>query len=152
MAKTKTGFTGSGSSLLTKPRVDADSVASQRQLGLLWGLVAVVLLLSAKRAEQLAQTLPGCTFKALVGIPCPSCGVTRATLALANLDIGVALRINPLTTVLLMAFVAGGLVAGLSALRGRPLREPRWNLSPVERLGLVAVVVANWAYLVSRGV
>ncbi len=73
-------------------------------------------------------------------------------LALANLDFAAALRINPLVTVLLMAFVAGGLVAGLLAMVGRPLREPRWDLRPAERLGLVAVLVANWAYLVSRGI
>jgi len=111
-----------------------------------------VLLMLATRAEQLAQALPACTFRALVGISCPTCGVTRATLALANLDFRLALRINPLATVLLTAFVASGLVAGLSALRGRPLNEPRWNLHPVERLGLVAVIVANWAYLVCRGI
>ena len=27
-----------------------------------------------------------------------------------------------------------------------------WNLSLAERFGLVAVVLANWAYLVSRGI
>ena len=121
-------------------------------MGLLWGTVAVVLLILATRAEQLAQTLPECTFKALVGLPCLTCGVTRSALALADLDFGVALRINPLATVLVVAFVGGGLVAGSLALGGRPLREPRWDLLPVERLGLVAVVVANWAYLVWRGI
>ena len=133
-------------------RRTADLAASQRQLGLLWGTVAVVLLMLATRAEQLAQTLPVCTFKALVGIPCPTCGATRVTLALASLDFSAALRINPLATVALMAFVVGGLIAGLSALWGRPLKEPGWNLRPIERLGVVAVVVANWAYLVSSGI
>ncbi len=73
-------------------------------------------------------------------------------MALADLDLRVALLINPLATLLVMAFVGGGLVAGMSALGGRPLREPRWNLRPAERLGLVIVIVANWAYLVSRGI
>ncbi|MGB5341463.1 MAG: DUF2752 domain-containing protein [Thermoanaerobaculia bacterium] len=152
MAKTKTGFTGGGPRFSSGSRVAADSATSQRQLGLLWGTVTVVLLMLATRAERLAQTLPACTFKALVGIPCPTCGVTRATLALADLDLRVALLINPLATLLVMAFVSGGLVAGMSALGGRSLREPRWNLRPVERLGLVIVIVANWAYLVARGI
>lgn len=143
---------GGGLRSISGSRVAADSAASQRQLGLLWGMVAVVLLMVATRAEQLAQALPACTFKAVVGIPCPTCGVTRVTLALANLDVRLALRINPLATALLMAFVAGGLIAGLSALRGSPLNEPRWVLRPVERLGLVAVIVANWLYLVLRGI
>lgn len=127
-------------------------MTSQRQLGVIWGTVVLVLLAMATRAEQLAQALPVCAFKTLVGFPCPTCGVTRATLALAKLDFWDALRINPLASALLMAFVAGGLVAGLSALGGRPLREPRWNLRPLERVGLVAVIVANWAYLVAFGI
>lgn len=152
MATTKTSSIGGAPRSFAGSRVTADSAASQRQLGLLWGTVAVVLLMVATRAEQLAQALPACTFKALVGIPCPTCGVTRATQALANLDFRLALRINPLATALLMAFVAGGLVAGFLAFRGRPLTEPRWVLRPVERLGLVAVIVANWVYLVLRGI
>ena len=146
------GSTGGGSRSFSGSWVAADSAASQRQLGLLWGTVAIVLLMLATRAEQLAQALPACTFKAVVGIPCPTCGATRVTLALASLDFSAALRINPLATVALMAFVVGGLIAGLSALWGRPLKEPGWNLRPIERLGVVAVVVANWAYLVSSGI
>lgn len=112
----------------------------------------IVLLALAPQVGQLAQSLPVCTFKAVVGIPCPTCGITRVTLALADLDFAAALRTNPLGAILVTAFVVGGLVAGLSAIRGRPLKEPRWNLRPVERLGLVVVIVANWAYLVSRGI
>jgi hypothetical protein len=128
------------------------SQTSQRHLGLLWGAVAVSLVLLATSAEQLAQTLRGCTFKSFLGLPCPTCGVTRAALELSNLDVASALRINPLATLLMMALVLGGLIAGVSTLGGHPPREPRWDLRPVERLGLVLVVVANWAYLVANGI
>ena len=126
--------------------------ASRRQLGLLWGVVSVALVVLATRAEQLAQAVPQCTFRALAGVPCPTCGVTRVTLALADLELMTALRINPLATVLWTALVVGGVIAGIAALRGRPLGEPNCNLSLVERFALVAVVLANWAYLVSRGI
>lgn len=129
----------------------AESQAHPRQLGLLWGTVAVALVLLASGAEQLAQNLPHCTFKALLGIPCPTCGVTRAALALARLDVASALRVNPLATLFWLALVPGGLVAGVSTLAGRPPKEPRWDWRPVERLGLVLLIVANWAYLVARG-
>jgi hypothetical protein len=128
-----------------------ESQTSERQLGLLWGAVAVALVLLASSAEQLAQNLPDCAFKAFVGIPCPTCGVTRAALALAHLDLASALRVNPLATLAWMALVPGGLVAGISTLAGRPPKEPRWDWRPDERLGLVLVVAANWAYLVARG-
>ncbi len=152
MPKTRIGATSGGPRLLSRTRVATALETSQRQLGLLWGTVSVVLLMLVPQAGQFARALPACTFKTLVGIPCPTCGITRTTLALTNLDFAAALRVNPLVTVLLMAFVAGGLIAGLLAIAGRPLREPRWDLRPGERLGLVAVLVANWAYLVSRGI
>lgn len=128
------------------------SETSQRQLGLLWGTVVVVLLALVPYVRQFAGALPTCTFRAIVGIPCPTCGITRTVLALADLEFSTALQTNPLGAVLLTAFLAGGLVAGVSAIRGRPLQEPRWSLRPIERLGLTAVFVANWAYLISRGV
>jgi hypothetical protein len=127
------------------------SQTSQRHLGLLWGAVAASLLLLATRADEFAQTLRGCSFKSFLGLPCPTCGVTRAALELSNLDVASALRINPLATVLMMVLVLGGLVAGVSTFAGHPPQEPRWDLRPVERLGLLLVIVANWAYLVANG-
>ena len=141
-----------GARILPGDGLTSVSETSQRQLGLLWGTVVVVLLALVPYAWQLAGSLPVCTFKAIVGIPCPTCGITRTILALADLEFSMALRTNPLGAVLLTAFLAGGLVAGVSAIRGRPLKEPRWSLRPIERLGLAAVIVANWAYLISRGV
>ena len=130
----------------------AAAQTSRRQLGLLWGAVATAVVLLASRAEMLAQNLPVCTFKSWLGIPCPSCGITRVVLELADLDVASAVKINPLATLLILTLVLGGLLAGVSTLGGRPPREPRWDLRPVERLGLVLVIVANWAYLVASGI
>ena len=48
----------------------------------------------------------------------------------------------------LLLIAAGGLVAGLLSLMGRPLSEPDWRLSMRARWLLVAVLAANWIYLV----
>ena len=125
----------------TNARGGAELAASRRQLGLLWGAVSVVLLLALPHSRQLAQALPTCAFRAVIGLPCPTCGLTRATLALADLDFVAALQINPLATILSVAFVVGGLIAGLSALGGRPLREPGWVLGSVVWLGVFVVEV-----------
>lgn len=111
----------------------------------------MVLLLSVPYAERLAYALPACLFKSFVGIACPSCGVTRTALALSRLDLAMALRVNPLAAVLLTALVGGGIVAASWVATGRTLREPRWDLNLVERLGIIAVIVANWIYLVETG-
>lgn len=38
----------------------------------------------------------GCVFQALLGIPCPGCGMTRAVLALLRLDLAAAFAYHPL--------------------------------------------------------
>ena len=103
-------------------------------------------------AERLATALPPCPVHQILGLPCLTCGATRAGLALARFDPVGAVLINPLATLAWIGLVVGGLVAGLLALVGRPLREPDWRLSLSARWLLVAVLVANWAYLVGAGV
>jgi hypothetical protein len=93
-----------------------------------------------------------CVFKATTGLPCLTCGSTRALGRLVHLDFAGAVVMNPLA-------VAGGLliaawaVADLGLLaRGRALSV---RLGPSLARGLRilawAVVLANWAYLVAAG-
>lgn len=44
--------------------------------------------------------LPTCLVRLAVGLPCPACGLTRAALALAHLDIARAQRFHPLALAL----------------------------------------------------
>jgi len=111
----------------------------------------VLLLALSSQAERLASTLPACPIKAVSGLPCLTCGATRAGLALAQLDIVGAIAVNPLAALAWVALVGGGLVAGLFALLGRPLREPDLRLSLPIRCALVMVFLANWVYLVGAG-
>lgn len=127
------------------------ALAPGRQLGLLWGAVAVGLLALSPAAPRLAEGLPACLFKSLSGMPCLTCGTTRAALALSRWQIGEALAANPLATTAWLGLVIGGLVAGLAALLGRSLREPRWVLPTTARLGLVTILAANWLYLIWAG-
>lgn len=119
-----------------------------RQLGLLWGGVALLLLGLAPIGGRLAGALPACPFRTLIGLPCMSCGTTRAALALAALEPLAALRLNPLATLGWAGLVGGGLVAGSRAVLGRPIAAPRWNVSLKTRLTLVSVGLGNWAYLI----
>ena len=123
-----------------------------RQLGLLWGAVASSLILLSPLATKLAGGLASCPFKGLTGIPCPTCGTTRAALALAHFEPLHALTHYPLPTLGWIVFLGGGLAAGWRAWRGLPLpriprRVPIWA-----RLAFVGVVLANWAYSIATGV
>lgn len=120
----------------------------RRQLGLLWGAVAVLLLGLAPLGEQLAAALPACPLKSWTGVPCLSCGTARSALALSHFDLPGAFAVSPLATVGWMVLVGGGLFAGLAALGGRGVPELPRRLSWPWRLAAVTAVVANWIYLI----
>lgn len=125
-----------------------------RQLALLWGAVALLLVLLSPLAAAFvgAGGLPGCPFKNLTGLPCPTCGTTRAALALAALEPVHALVHYPLPTLAWTFLVAGGLAAGWRAWRGRPLPAVPRRLPAWARLALLGAVAANWAYSIATGV
>jgi hypothetical protein len=115
-------------------------------LGLTWGAVALATILLAPLAAQWAPSLPGCLFRDLTGLPCPTCGTAHAALALARLDLPGAFVFNPLATLGALVFLLGGVAAAAASLAGRPLREPRLSgLAP--RSAALLAVAANCAWL-----
>jgi len=127
-------------------------VNSSRQLAVLWGVVALLLLAAVPLAPRLAGGLPACPIKHFTGWPCPSCGATRAMLALADFDLLTAFEFNPLVMLSFLGFVTLGLGAAGWALVDRRLPAlPRRLPTPV-RAAAVAALVLNWLYLVATGV
>lgn len=125
-----------------KPNVE------ERQLALLWGAVALCALLLRPFWLAVAPLMPACPFRLLTGVPCPTCGTTHAAQALLNGHVMDALAVNPLMTLAGVAFVLGGLTAPLWVIAGgavpdAPVRLPLWA-----RAAIVAVIAANWAWLI----
>ena len=123
-----------------------------RQLALLWGAVAAVLLAASPWASFAGDALWECTFKSWTGIPCPTCGTARAALALARFDVLGAVSRYPLPTIAWIVLIGGGLYVGAMALLGRtppaiPSRLPAWG-----RAAIVAAFLANWVYSIATGV
>jgi hypothetical protein len=93
-----------------------------------------------------------CSMKAITGIPCPTCGTTRALACLARLDPLGALAMNPLAAfgALLIALWAAADLALLP--RGRALSV---QLAPgawrALRVAAPLLLAANWVYLVAAG-
>jgi len=110
---------------------------------------SLFLRLGGARLLPLAR----CPFKALSGLPCPTCGGTHALAALAGGHFVEALRFNPLVTLA----VAGVVAAGAASLFRLAARQPalRLTLTRREELaargGALALVALNWAYLIARG-
>jgi len=93
-----------------------------------------------------------CMFKGLTGLPCPTCGSTRAAARLFDLDLPGAMAMNPLAA-LVAVVIAAWAVADLALLPSR--RSLRIELSPRLRYLLRAAILiaffANWVYLLAAG-
>lgn len=131
-------------------------MSSKRQIAFLWGAVAILCLAAAPLAPLAAPVVEaevyGCPVKTVAGVPCPTCGGTRATLALAMLDPATALAMNPGVTVGWLVLLVGGLVALGLAIADRPLPGLPRSLPVSARLAAVALVAANWLYLYRAGI
>ena len=96
---------------------------------------------------------PGCWFRRLTGLPCPTCGATRTALSLVHGDLTAAWRHNPfifccfIGTIILNLYCAGILLFQFPRLRltGLPPEVKR------SLCGLIfAAVALNWFYLLAH--
>lgn len=118
-----------------------------------WAPLVLVGLAVARWAPEPLFAAFACPFRAATGLPCLTCGGTRAVRALVQLDLGSAFAMNPLVTVLGL-LGAAYVVHAIRVLFGRA-RPWRPELPPrpaaVARAGAIASVTASWAYLVLVG-
>src|SRR5690606_14827389 len=91
---------------LTQPDVGDRSGALQRVLVV--GAVAVAV------AALAGSGAPVCPSAGWLGVPCPGCGLTRASLLLVSGDVAAALRLHPLVLVAAPAalWLVGDLLVG----------------------------------------
>ncbi|MBI3932437.1 MAG: DUF2752 domain-containing protein [Acidobacteria bacterium] len=91
-----------------------------------------------------------CAFRAATGLPCATCGSTRAFGRLAQLDVGGALTLNPFITLVALAIAVWGVADLLLALRGRTLalRTSAGEAKAIA-LAVVAALAVNWVYVLA---
>jgi hypothetical protein len=112
---------------------------------------ALAVLWVAAGHEELPHVV--CPFRHLTGIPCFTCGGTRAVLALMRGEVQAALAWNPL--VAMFAIVA--LVWLAYAAVVTVLRAPRVRVRLAERDRSVfraaawAAIASNWVFLILQG-
>jgi hypothetical protein len=109
----------------------------------LW-LAAAVTVVVTNAVTGRHDTL--CLLRTLTGLPCPTCGGTRATLALAGGEWAAAFRYNPLVTVAWLC-LAAWLVLRFGFRRRRPVTVPAGSRRRIWWIFGLAFV-ANWAYLI----
>ena len=97
----------------------------------------------------LVGPFPTCVFKVAVGAPCPGCGLTRATLALLQLDFGEAFRLHPLAVVVSPLF--GWLLLRPLLVRTGLIAQERFLLrGRAVTVLTVGLIVALWVVYVVR--
>ena len=121
-------------------------------LGVVFGGIglAAAAAIGLLRLDRFPLTL--CVFKGLTGLPCPTCGSTRALGRLFTLDFAGALAQNPFTT-LVAVLVAAWAAADLALLPRRQAVgiEVSARLGFALRVAALVLFLANWVYLVAVG-
>ena len=117
---------------------------------LLWLLVSLGAFVSL--AFWLAARLPTpqCVFQSLTGLPCPTCGATRAAWQFLHGHFAASLFFNPLAFSAYCAIALFDLyAAGVLLLRSPRLRVRNFTRAEkaVIRGSVLALVVGNWLYL-----
>jgi hypothetical protein len=129
-------------------------IPGSRDPELIWGSILLLAALLATAWLFSGIATPRCLLHAATGIPCPTCGMTRATWHLLHGEIGRAFLLNPLMTgallgaALYVCYAAVVVIGRLPRLRLEALTKTEANLVRIAAIGLLA---ANWLYLIGRG-
>ena len=117
--------------------------------GLVVSIISLLGAIIARFFPALLGFIPACSFREWTGLPCPTCGATRAGYHLLHMNWNQAIVHNPLFVLiyLILAFWGVNTVAGLFSGKNVVFylnnREKSW----VRRLVLFAIPV-NWLILI----
>ena len=124
--------------------------APDRRLGHhdVFAAIAALSFLVARFAPVLSLSLP-CPARVMLGVPCMTCGMTHAFVALAHGDLGAALQASPAGAALALGAWCFALADLIRLALGRPFPP----LSPRLLRGATAAgagaLLASWAWLVA---
>jgi hypothetical protein len=103
---------------------------------------------------DMGRWLGYCGFKQKYGLPCPTCGMTTATLAFSQGKISEAFYIQPACTLLCCVLVLIAFLAFVTAVFGKHFRfiERFFNEVKVMYiiLALIVIIAAGWAVTLAR--
>jgi hypothetical protein len=118
---------------------------------LLWPAVFTGALALGAMWFTLRLPWPSCAFHTLTGHPCPTCGATRALVALLHGNFAAAWSWNPLACVAYCAIAIFNIYALVAVVSGkRRFRLAQLSLFEKRfcRVAVIGLVLLNWIYLV----
>ena len=120
---------------------------------LVWLTLSMAAAIGAAMLLRFALPMLRCPFLAMTGYPCLTCGATRCAIALSHGDFSAAWLWNPLAFVALGAVALFDVYAAIVLLARSPrLRIVDWTRAEKNaiRIGVVALIAANWIYLLAH--
>jgi Protein of unknown function (DUF2752) len=120
---------------------------------LIWLGVSVTAIAGGALWLAMALPWPRCPFFTITGLPCVTCGATRATIAFLHGDFLSALKWNPLAFVAFCGLVAFDLYAAIVLVGRMPrLRITEWTVTEKNAARIVAIslLALNWIYLLAH--
>ena len=120
---------------------------------LIWGSIALLLIVAAALVP-LDRLGLRCPLRVVAGLPCPTCGGTRAFCAMSRLHFAEGFAWNPLAAagwVCAALFVPyAAVVCVLGRRRLRVIDVTNGQRRAIALLVLLALL-ANWAYVIAHG-
>ena len=105
---------------------------------------------------DMGRWLGYCGFEQQTGLPCPTCGMTRATLAFAQGKIFEAFYIQPACGLLCCVLVIAAILAFIIAVFGVYFRFIERFFKEIKLrymiLALIIIIAAGWAVTLARAV
>jgi hypothetical protein len=120
----------------------------QIEFGIIYGGIVLLALVAGRFLPVLALA-PPCGFKTLTGVPCPTCGSTRAIVHLSHGDVASAFFMNPLVFAVSVAALVYLFYSLFTFLFAAPRMVVALSGNEKDRLRVLVVlfVLANWLYL-----
>ena len=119
---------------------------------LLWLLISFGTLTLAAFWFAARLPTPQCAFHSLTGLPCPTCGATRAAYQFLHGHFAASFFFNPLAFLAYCTVIAFDLYA-VMVLMARAPRFRLKNFSGAQKLFLrslaIALLLGNWFYLLA---
>lgn len=120
---------------------------------MIWFGVSAGSVAAAAGWLALAMPWPRCAFFAVTGLPCVTCGATRAAIAFLHGDFLTALKWNPLAFSALCGLAALDLYAVIVLVGRTPrLRLVDWVAAEktAARIAVISLLALNWIYLLAH--
>lgn len=119
---------------------------------MLLGLSALFLITILWRPAD-EPTIILCPFRALTGLLCPGCGMTRAFCALGHGELGRAIHFNALSPLLYLSFIVAWVGAAATLLHLRRVSAVVNRLRPGATAGVVilALTLVWWVVRLAFG-